>query len=102
MLSSRFAVASSPVDEQLAMSPAPTSTGSFDGGGDDVTVTVDVPMTPPDAARMVAVPAATPVTSPLAETVATEAFDVDQVKVVAAFGGDAVAVSCTVPPTAML
>ena len=62
------------------MSPAPTSTGSFDGGGADVTVTVEAPMAPPEVARIVAVPAATPVTRPLAETVATAAFDVDQVK----------------------
>ena len=33
---------------------------------------------------------------------ATAAFDVDQVKPVAALGGDAVAVSCTVPFTTML
>ena len=84
------------------MSPAPTITGSFDGGGVVVTVTEAVPVTPPAVALIVAVPPATPVTRPLGETVATEEFDVDQVKVLADFAGDAVAVSCTVPLTAML
>ena len=59
-------------------------------------------MTPPAVARIVVVPAATPVTRPLAETVATAVFVDDQLKPVTDFGGEAVAVSCTVPFTAML
>jgi hypothetical protein len=82
------------------MSPAPTITGSSDGGGGEVTVMVELPETPPAVARIVAAPAATPVTRPLVETVATAAFDVDQVKLLAALAGDAVAVSCTLPFTA--
>ena len=77
------------------MSPAPTMTGSPDGGGDETTVMVELPETPPAVARTVAVPAATPVTRPLDVTVATAALEVDQVTVVAAFAGDTVAVSCT-------
>src|SRR6478752_102600 len=95
MLSSRLAVASSPVEEQLAMSPAPTMTGSPDGGGAETTVMAELPETPPAVARIVAVPVAAPVTRPVGETVATAAFDVDQVTPVAAFAGDTVAVGCT-------
>ena len=77
------------------MSPAPTSTGSVGGGGggDELTVMVALPEADPAVARIVAVPAATPVKRPLVETVATAAFDVDQVKLLPDFRGDAVAVS---------
>src|SRR5215213_10070677 len=68
MPSRRAAVASSPVTvlPQSAMSPAPTSTGSPDGGGGlPVTVTVELPRFPlfVSVAVMVAVPGATPITS---------------------------------------
>src|SRR5215210_1327667 len=99
MPSSRLAVASSPEEEQLAMSPAPTSTGSPDGGGVVATVIDEVPVTPLAVALIVVVPAPTPVTRPVVDTVATAELPVDQTKELAAFGGDAVAVSCTVPPT---
>src|SRR5215207_11431694 len=100
MPSSRLAVASSPEDEQLAMSPAPTSTGSPEGGGVVVTVIDEVAVTPLAVALIAVVPAAMPVTSPVDDTVATAELLLDQAKVLAAFGGDAVAVSCTAPPTA--
>jgi len=51
-------------------------------------------------ALIVAVPAATPVTSPDGETVAAALFEELHVNVVADPGGFAVAVSCTVDPTA--
>src|SRR5438094_921479 len=67
-----------------------------------VTVTPDVPLLPSDVAVMVAVPAATPVTSPLPFTRATAVLLLDQVTTrplsgfpLASFG---VAVSCTVEP----
>src|SRR5215207_1107013 len=100
MPSSRLAVASSPEDEQLAMSPAPTSTGSPEGGGVVVTVIDEVAVTPLAVALIAVVPAAMPVTSPVDDTEATAELLLDQAKVLAAFGGDAVAVSCTAPPTA--
>ena len=46
-----------------------------------MTVTVAVALTDPDVAVMVAVPSATAVTSPSAETVATEVLDVAHVTV---------------------
>jgi hypothetical protein len=93
-----FEVASSPVEPQTAMSPAPMSTSELGGGGAG-TVTVDVPVFPPADAPIVAAPAPTPVTSPDVETVATALFDELHVNVVADPGGLAVAVSCTVDPT---
>jgi hypothetical protein len=51
------------------------------GGGDAVTVTLDVPDFPAQVAVIVADPAATPVTTPLALTVATAELLVDQVTV---------------------
>src|SRR5215213_2573724 len=99
MPSSRLAVASSPEEEQLAMSPAPTSTGSPEGGVVVVTVIDAVPVTPPALAVIAVVPAATPVTRPVVDTVATAELPVAQAKVLADFGGDAVAVNWTVPPT---
>ena len=95
-----FEVASSPVEPQTAMSPAPMSTSDPGGGGGGGTVIVDLPVLPPPAALIVAAPAATPVTSPDVETVATALFDEVQVNVVTDPGGFAVAVSCTVEPTA--
>jgi hypothetical protein len=59
-------------------------------------VIVDVPVFPPAAALMTAVPAATPVTSPEVETVATVAFEDDQTKAVAEPPGLAVATNCCV------
>src|SRR5688572_17538823 len=53
------------------------------GGHGSVTVTLAVPEAPEDiVARMVALPAATPVASPDELTVATAAFVLDQVKLV--------------------
>src|SRR5687768_11015522 len=101
MLSSRFAVASSPDEEQLAMSPAPTNTTPA-GGVEVVTVIADAPLTLPDVARIVALPAATPVTRPDAETVATAALDDDQTMVAGALAGDGVAVSWADCPTITL
>ena len=95
-------MASSPVDEQLAMSPAPTITGS-PGGGAVVTVMLDVPVTPLPLALIVAVPGATAVTSPDEETVATPSFDDDQLMVVVALAGETVAVTCIgCPPTTIV
>ena len=49
---------------------------------------------------MVAVPTLTAVTKPVAFTVATDAFEVDQATVLlVAFAGATVAVNCCVPPT---
>jgi hypothetical protein len=66
------------------------------------TVTVAVALPDPLVAVIVAVPVATGVTSPVEETVATEAFDVAHVTValaiVAPFWSLTVAVSCVVPP----
>jgi hypothetical protein len=59
-------------------------------------VIADVPDFPPAVALMDAVPAATPVTNPLVETVATAGFDDAQAIVVADPVGFAVAVSCVV------
>ena len=64
-----------------------------------VTVIDDVPVTPPVTAAIVVLPAPTAVTRPDCDTVATAALPVDQVNVPAYFGGDALAESCTVPPT---
>ena len=62
-----------------------------------LTVIVAAPLVPPAAAVIVAVPAATPLTRPLDETVATEPFELVQVNDVYFFGR-AVAVSCSVWP----
>jgi len=62
------------------------------------TVIDELPDLPPADALIVATPAATPVTSPDVETVATALFDERHVKVVADPGGFAVAVSRTVVP----
>jgi hypothetical protein len=62
---------------------------------------VAVPLALPAAAVIVAVPAAMPVTSPVDETVATEPFELVQVKELIFFGL-AVAVSCTVRPASMV
>ena len=93
-----FDVASSPVEPQTAMSPAPISTSEPGGGGGAGTVTVDVAVLPPADALIDAMPAATPVTRPDIETVATAVFDELHVNVVADPGGFALAVSCTVDP----
>jgi hypothetical protein len=76
------------------------STSEPDGGGGAGTVIVDVPVLPPADALIDAVPAATPVTSPVVDTVATALFDELHVNVVADPGGFAVAVSCSVDPAA--
>ena len=52
------------------------ATGAGGGGGGAVTVIAAVPLFPSLVAVMVAEPAATPVTKPLEETVATEPLDV--------------------------
>jgi hypothetical protein len=98
MPSSSLAVASAP-DEQSAMSPAPTSIslpGGGGGGGGAGTVISDVPVFSPAVAVMDAVPVATPLTSPVDDTVATAGFDDAQTNVVADPVGFAVAVSCVV------
>ena len=66
------------------------------------TVTADVPVAAPEVAVIVAVPSATAVTSPAADTVATVSADVAHVTValaiVAPFWSLTVAVSCVVSP----
>jgi hypothetical protein len=66
-----------------------------------LTVMVAVPLALPAAAVIVAVPAAMPVPSPVDETVATEPFELVQVKELI-FLGLAVAVSWTVRPASMV
>ncbi len=95
MPSSRAAVASSPDDAQLAMSPAPTMTTSPPAGGAAVTAIVEVPVFPPADAVIDAPPTARAETSPLAVTVATALFDVAHPKLVADPAGVAAAASCT-------
>ena len=53
----------------------------------------DVPVAPPPLALIDALPAATPETTPVCETVATELFDDAHAIVVDALAGDTVAVS---------
>src|SRR5690242_9971893 len=84
----------------MAMSPAPMSTSGAGGGAVADTVTAAVPVLPPAAALTVAVPAATPVTRPDVETVATALFDELHVTPTADPDGVTVAVSCTVLPAA--
>src|SRR2546422_7542022 len=100
MLSSSAAVASSPLPEQSAMSPAPTSTTDALVA---TTVMADEPFWPSLVAVIVADPTAAPLTSPLGLTVATDVLPLAHVTVrpvsglpPASFG---VAVSCTVDPT---
>jgi hypothetical protein len=85
-----FAVASSLLLLQSEMSPAPTITSP--GGGGALTVINALPDLPPAVAVIVAVPAATPVTSPDCVTVATELFELAHVNDGACVGFD-VAVS---------
>src|ERR687888_1744553 len=77
-----------------------------DATGTSATVTLAVPFLPSLVAVIVAVPAATPVTSPLELTVATEMLLLDQVTVrpVRALPAESfgVAASCVVPATVML
>jgi hypothetical protein len=61
------------------MSPAPINT-TLPGGGGALTVITDVPDFPPAMALTIAVPAPTPDTRPVWDTVATAPFDVDHVK----------------------
>ena len=101
--SSRFAVAASPDDEQLAISPAPTRTSEPAGGGGGGaagTVMVERPVLPPAVALIVAVPPAIPVTNPVDDTAATAEFDDDHANVVTEPAGLAVATSCWVAPIA--
>src|SRR6266568_3950320 len=71
-----------------------------------VTVIADVPLWPSDVAVMVAEPAATPDTTPLAFTLATAPLllDHDTVRPVSGFPAESrgVAMSCVVPPTERL
>ena len=60
----------------------------------------DVPLFPPVLAEIVTLPAATPVTSPVEDTVATALLDDAHTIKPALLGGDTVAVSWTVAPTA--
>jgi hypothetical protein len=66
-----------------------------------VTVILAVPLAPPAAAVIVAVPAETPVTRPEDDTLATAPFELVHMNVWYFFGLE-VAVSCTVPPTGMV
>src|SRR6266487_6664716 len=77
MPSSRVAVASSPLDEHDAMSPAPTRVTVLP----PVTVMAAVPLCPSLVAVIVAGPAARAVTRPLLLTVATEVLELVQVTV---------------------
>src|SRR6266550_3416468 len=77
MPSSRVAVASSPLDEHDAMSPAPTRVTVLP----PVTVMAAVPLCPSLVAVIVAGPAAKAVTRPLLLTVATEVLELVQVTV---------------------
>ena len=95
-MSDGSAVASSPDEEQLAMSPAPTITTP--GGGLAVTVIAAEPLTFPSLAVTVALQAAIPVTRPDADTVATAALDEAHPITAVALDGDTVAESCTVWP----
>src|SRR5213593_3549839 len=76
------------------------------GGGAGVTVIAAVPLCPSLVAVMVAEPTATPLTTPLLETVATAALSLAHVTVrpvsVLPFASFSVAVSATVRPTATL
>src|SRR5712691_7344326 len=76
------------------------------GGGGAVTVSAAVPLWPSLVAVMVADPTATPLTTPLLETVATAALSLAHVTVrpvsVLPFASFSVAVSTTVRPTATL
>src|SRR5437870_9878924 len=100
MLSSSAAVASSPLPEQSAISPAPTNTTEL------LTATTVInaePDWPSLVAVMVAEPTVAPLTRPLGLTVATDVLPLAHVTVrpvsglpPASFG---VAVSCTVDPT---
>jgi hypothetical protein len=71
-----------------------------------VTLTEAVPLFPSLVAVIVAEPAATPVTTPLDETVATPVLELDHVTVrpvnTLLFASRVVAVSCAVCPTVML
>src|SRR5438552_18327603 len=100
MLSSSAAVASSPLPEQSAISPAPTNTTEPLAA---TTVMVAVPDWPSLVAVIVAEPTVAPLTRPLGLTVATDVLPLAHVTVrpdsglpPASFG---VAPSCTVPPT---
>src|SRR5512134_1040946 len=75
-------------------------------GGTAVTASAAVPLLPSLVAVMVALPGAWAVTSQAADTVAAPPFEVVQLTVrpvsAAPFASWGVAVSCSVPPTAML
>jgi hypothetical protein len=77
-----------------------------DATGTAETVTLAVPLFPSLVAVIVAEPAATPVTTPLDETVAIPVLELDHVTVrpvsTLLFASRAVAVSCTVWPTVTL
>src|SRR2546430_9152508 len=77
MRPSRGAVASSPLDEHDAMSPAPTRVPVVAG----VRVIEDVPLCPSLVAVIVAGPAARAVTRPLLLTVAADVLELVQVTV---------------------
>jgi hypothetical protein len=74
--------------------------------GAEATDTLMLTVLPAPAAEIVAVPVPTAETSPLLETVATDAFDVVQVNdvplTVAPFASFATAEACVVPPTVRL
>src|SRR5258708_39538155 len=75
-----------------------------DATGTTATVIAAVPLRPSLVAVIVALPAATPVTSPLAETVATPAALLDQLTARPVRGllaeSNGAALSCSVPPGA--
>src|SRR5207248_5361976 len=107
---SGFPLASFGVAVSCTVEPCCTVAGDgltvTEATGTAVTVRVDVPLLPSDVAVIVAVPAATPVTSPLPFTLATAVLLLDHVTTrplsgfpLASFG---VAVSCTVAPCCTL
>jgi len=80
-----------------------TETDATGAGGGVVTVTATVELRPSTSAEIVALPAATPATRPVDETVATAAAELDQLTArsasTAPVESRTVAVSCAVLPT---
>src|SRR3989449_294696 len=100
---SSTSVNASVTEESVVLATARFDTVPGCTGLPAVTVTAAVPLCPSLVAVIVAAPTATPVTSPLADTVATALLLVVQVTVrplsTLPLASLSVAVSCTVPPT---
>src|ERR1043166_9178918 len=94
-----------PLEAMVAVAGVTATEATATGAG-AVTVTAALPLFPPLLAEMVAVPAVTAVTSPLADTVATAVLLLLQAKLCPAgvlpAASFATAVSCEVPPTVRL